>query len=337
MDLVDKSLQLKCPKTVLHLHIEGTLEPELMFFLAKKNNISIPFKSVEEVKQAYKFSDLQSFLDMYYAGCNVLITEDDFFQLAVAYFNKVSTQGVRHVEMFFDAQTHTMRNIAFETVLNGLVKAQNYAKEKFNISSFLIMCFLRHLSQEEAFVTQEDAIKHKDKIIGIGQDSGEKGNPPTKFVEVYQKARSEGFRMVAHCGEEGPPQNIWDGLKQLNCERIDHGVACQQDEEQMDYQAQNKIPLTCCPLSNLKLCVYKDLKEFDQNKMLEKGICVTINSDDPAYFGGYCMENYEAIIDAGLVKNNRVLRQLVINGIKASFLDNKEKQELITETNNLFI
>jgi len=247
---VNRSLLLKYPKTVLHLHIEGTLEPELMFYLAKKNNIPISFKSVSELINAYDFSNLQSFLDMYYMGCNVLITEDDFYELTLAYFTKVKTQNVKHVELFFDPQTHTTRGVLFETVLKGIKRAQLYAKENLNISSYLIMCFLRHLSQEEAFTTLEEAIKYKDQIIGIGLDSGEQGNPPTKFVEVYEKAKENGFRLVAHAGEEGPPQNIWDAIEKLNCERIDHGVTCLKDDKLVDFLAEKKIPLTCCPLSN---------------------------------------------------------------------------------------
>mgnify|MGYP006199236953 FL=1 len=315
------------PKAELHVHIEGTFEPELMFAIAQRNQIQIPYKSVEEVKQAYNFHNLQSFLDIYYAGANVLVHEQDFYDLAWAYFEKCAEDHVVHTEMFFDPQTHTDRGVAFSTVINGLKRACADAKAKFGISSQLIMCFLRHLSEEAAFETLEQALPFKQDIIAVGLDSSEVGHPPAKFERVFAKAREEGFLIVAHAGEEGPPEYVWEALDLLKVNRIDHGVRSEEDEQLMTRLIAEKMPLTVCPLSNLKLCVVKDMAEHNIRRLLQKGIHVTVNSDDPSYFGGYMNDNFIAIQQA-LNLSNEELKQLAINSFEASFISDDDKQNV---------
>lgn len=318
------------PKAELHVHIEGTFEPELMFAIAQRNQIQIPYKSVEEVKQAYNFHNLQSFLDIYYAGANVLVHEQDFYDLAWAYFEKCAEDRVVHTEMFFDPQTHTDRGVAFSTVINGLKRASADAKAKFGISSQLIMCFLRHLSEEAAFETLEQALPFKQDIIAVGLDSSEVGHPPAKFERVFAKAREEGFLIVAHAGEEGPPEYVWEALDLLKVNRIDHGVRSEEDEQLMARLINEKMPLTVCPLSNLKLCVVKDMKDHNIRRLLQKDIHVTVNSDDPSYFGGYMNDNFFAIQQA-LDLTNDELKKLAINSFEASFISDEEKQKWIAE------
>ncbi|WP_180131449.1 MULTISPECIES: adenosine deaminase [unclassified Acinetobacter] len=316
------------PKAELHVHIEGTFEPELMFAIAQRNNIAIPYQSVEELKEAYNFHNLQSFLDIYYAGANVLIHEQDFYDLAWAYLEKCAEDHVVHTEMFFDPQTHTDRGVAFETVLNGLQRACNDAKVKLGISSHLIMCFLRHLSEDAAFSTLEQALPYKDQIIGVGLDSSEVGHPPSKFERVFAKAREAGFLSVAHAGEEGPAEYVWEALDLLKVNRVDHGVRSEEDPALMQRLIAEKMPLTVCPLSNLKLCVVKDMAEHNIRRLLQQGVHVTVNSDDPSYFGGYMNDNFVAITKA-LDLSNAELKQLAINSFEASFISDTEKQAWI--------
>lgn len=316
------------PKVELHLHIEGSLEPELMFSLAQRNKINLPFKSVEEVRKAYDFSNLQDFLDIYYQGMGVLQTGQDFYDLTWAYLEKCAAQNVVHVEIFFDPQGHTERGIKFETVLNGITRALDEGKRKLNISSRLIMCFLRHLSEDDAFKTLEQALPYKDRIIGVGLDSSEVGHPPSKFERVFAKARAEGFLIVAHAGEEGPPEYVREALDLLKVNRIDHGNRSLEDKDLVARLVKEKMALTVCPLSNLKLCVVKDLRQHPLKKMLELGLKATINSDDPAYFGGYMNDNYKAVAKAlNLTKED--LLTLTRNSIEASFLHDAEKSVLL--------
>ncbi|WP_372404352.1 adenosine deaminase [Acinetobacter piscicola] len=314
------------PKAELHVHIEGTFEPELMFAIAQRNHIDIPYKSVEEVKQAYNFHNLQSFLDIYYAGAAVLIHEQDFYDLAWAYFEKCAQDNVVHTEIFFDPQTHTDRGVAFATVINGLQRACDDAREKLNISSHLIMCFLRHLSEEAAFATLEQAMPYKEQIIGVGLDSSEVGHPPSKFERVFAKAREAGFLIVAHAGEEGPADYVWQALDLLKVNRIDHGVRSEEDPQLMQRLIAEKMPLTVCPLSNLKLCVVNDMAQHNIQRLLQQGVHVTVNSDDPSYFGGYMNDNFFAIADA-LDLSHAELKQLAQNSFAASFISDAEKQK----------
>ncbi|ENU34420.1 adenosine deaminase [Acinetobacter parvus] len=318
------------PKAELHVHIEGTFEPELMFAIAQRNQIQIPYQSVEEVKQAYNFHNLQSFLDIYYAGANVLVHEQDFYDLAWAYFEKCAEDKVVHTEMFFDPQTHTERGVEFATVIAGLKRACQDAQQKLGISSQLIMCFLRHLSEEKAFETLEQALPFKDEIIAVGLDSSEVGHPPAKFERVFAKAREEGFLIVAHAGEEGPPEYVWEALDLLKVNRIDHGVRSEEDKQLMARLIAEKMPLTVCPLSNLKLCVVNDMKEHNIRRLLQQGVHVTVNSDDPSYFGGYMNDNFIAIQQA-LDLSNEELKQLATNSFEASFISDQEKQKWIAE------
>ncbi len=318
------------PKAELHVHIEGTFEPELMFAIAQRNQIEIPYKSVEEVKQAYNFHNLQSFLDIYYAGANVLVHEQDFYDLAWAYFEKCHEDRVMHTEMFFDPQTHTDRGIAFETVINGLQRACDDAKAKYGISSHLIMCFLRHLSEEAAFETLAQAMPFKKQIIGVGLDSSEVGHPPSKFERVFAQAREAGFLVVAHAGEEGPAEYVWEALDLLKVNRIDHGVRSEEDPVLMQRLIAEKMPLTVCPLSNLKLCVVNDMAQHNIRRLLQQGVHVTVNSDDPSYFGGYMNDNFVAITEA-LALTNDELKTLAQNSFEASFISDAEKQKWIAE------
>ncbi|MBF7682002.1 adenosine deaminase [Acinetobacter sp. B5B] len=315
----------KLPKTELHVHIEGTFEPELMFEIAQRNAVDIPFKSIEEVKQAYNFHNLQSFLDIYYAGANALIYEQDFYDLTLAYFEKCKADYVVHTEIFFDPQTHTARGIAFETVLNGILRACQDAEKKLDISSQLILCFLRHLTEEDAFKTLEQALPFKQHIVGIGLDSSELGHPPSKFERVFAQARAEGFLIVAHAGEEGPASYVWEALDLLKVNRIDHGVRSEEDDALLQRLITERMPLTVCPLSNLKLCVVDDMKQHNIKRLLEQGVCVTVNSDDPAYFGGYMNDNFIAITNA-LQLSHDDLKTLAINSFEASFLPEAKKE-----------
>ncbi|WP_448762175.1 adenosine deaminase [Acinetobacter tandoii] len=322
------------PKAELHVHIEGTFEPELMFAIAQRNQIEIPYKSVEEVKQAYNFHNLQSFLDIYYAGANVLVHEQDFYDLAWAYFEKCHEDRVMHTEMFFDPQTHTDRGVAFETVINGLQRACDDAQTKYGISSHLIMCFLRHLSEEAAFDTLAQAMPFKNQIIGVGLDSSEVGHPPSKFERVFAKAREAGFLVVAHAGEEGPAEYVWEALDLLKVNRIDHGVRSEEDPALMQRLIAEKMPLTVCPLSNLKLCVVDNMAEHNIRRLLQQGVHVTVNSDDPSYFGGYMNDNFIAITEA-LSLSNDELKKLAQNSFEASFISDAEKQKWITAIQSL--
>lgn len=314
------------PKAELHVHIEGTFEPELMFEIAQRNQIDIPYASVEEVKKAYNFHNLQSFLDIYYAGANVLVYEQDFYDLAWAYFQKCAEDNVVHTEMFFDPQTHTDRGIAFETVIHGLKRACDDAQSQWGITSHLIMCFLRHLSEDAAFKTLEQALPYQEHIIGVGLDSSEMGHPPAKFERVFAKAREAGFLIVAHAGEEGPAAYVWEALDLLKVNRIDHGVRSEDDPILMQRLIKDKMPLTVCPLSNLKLCVVDDMADHNIRRLLKQGVHVTVNSDDPSYFGGYMNDNFIAITEA-LDLTADELKQLAINSFEASFISDGEKQK----------
>ncbi|MFA0055313.1 adenosine deaminase [Vibrio echinoideorum] len=318
------------PKVELHLHIEGSLEPELMFKLAKRNNISIPFENPDQVRDAYQFHNLQSFLDIYYQGANVLINEQDFYDLTWAYLLKCQQDNVIHTEIFFDPQTHTERGVAFETVVGGITQALQQAEHELDITSQLIMCFLRHLDEESAFETLKQALPFKDKIIGVGLDSSEQGNPPEKFKDVFQEAINQGFLAVAHAGEEGPAQNIIDALSLLGITRIDHGVRCVEDEDLMEQLIAKRTPLTVCPLSNTKLKVFDSMQEHNIVELLRKGLCVTINSDDPAYFGGYMNDNFLAVANAHPLTKNE-LAQFSINAVEASFISPHAKEDLIVQ------
>ncbi|NOH52939.1 adenosine deaminase [Vibrio coralliilyticus] len=318
------------PKVELHLHIEGSLEPEMMFELALRNQIALPFTTPEEVKAAYEFTNLQSFLDIYYQGANVLIHEQDFYDLTWAYLLRCKADNVIHTEIFFDPQTHTERGIAFDTVINGIHRALRDAKTQLGISSRIIMCFLRHLDEDSAFATLEQALAHKDKIIGVGLDSSEVGHPPEKFTRVFAKALEAGFLTVAHAGEEGPVANIYNSLELLKVSRIDHGVRCADDPNLVVSLAQSRMPLTVCPLSNTKLKVFEEMKQHNVVDLLRQGLCVTINSDDPAYFGGYMTDNFLAVADSHMLTQEE-LAQFSRNAIEASFISDSEKQRLMSQ------
>jgi adenine deaminase len=312
------------PKAELHLHIEGTLEPELAFRLARKHGVPLPYATVEELRLSYQFSNLQSFLDIYLAGANVLRDEDDFHALTAAYLRKAHEQGIVHVEIFFDPQTHTERGVAFVTVLNGIHRALLQAQRELGITHRLIMCFLRHLSADDAMLTLEQALPYKAVIAGIGLDSSETGNPPSKFATVFRRARSEGLLAVAHAGEEGPPAYIREALDILTVQRIDHGVRCEEDADLVERLARDRIPLTMCPLSNVKLKVFEHAGQHNLRRLLQRGLCVTVNSDDPAYFGGYLLENYLAL-HRELGMSATELTQLARNSFEASFLPAADK------------
>ncbi len=304
------------PKAELHLHIEGSLEPELMFKLAQRNGIKLPWNDIEGLRKAYNFSNLQEFLDLYYQGANVLKTEQDFYDLTWAYLQKCKEQCVTHVEPFFDPQTHTDRGVPFEVVITGISKALQDAKSQLGISSGLILCFLRHLSEEAALKTLADALPYQDHFIAVGLDSSEVGFPPSKFQRVFEKARNAGLLAVAHAGEEGPPEYIWEALDLLKVKRIDHGVRAIEDERLMKRLIDEQIPLTVCPLSNIKLCVFDEMKQHVILDMLDRGVKVTVNSDDPAYFGGYMNENFQAMFDH-LGMTQQQAEQLIQNGFDA--------------------
>jgi adenosine deaminase len=318
------------PKAELHLHIEGTLEPELMFELAGRNGIQLAYASVEEVRRAYVFSDLQSFLDIYYAGCRVLLKEQDFYDLTYAYLVRAAGQGVRHTEIFFDAQTHTDRGVPFETVISGIHRALKDGRARLGVTSGLILCFLRHLSAEAAMQTLGEALPYREWILAVGLDSSEVGHPPAKFKDVYDRARAAGLLAVAHAGEEGPPAYVWEALDILKARRIDHGVRCLEDERLVGRLVEEQIPLTVCPLSNVRLRVFPSLRTHNLKQMLDRGLLVTVNSDDPAYFGGYVADNFEASAEAMELSREQLL-VLARNSFVASFLPEPQKRRHLDE------
>lgn len=320
---------VKLPKAELHLHIEGTLEPDLMFKLAMRNGVHLPYPDIESVKRAYAFSDLQSFLDIYYAACAVLVEERDFYELTLAYLMRARMDGVRHAEIFFDPQTHTARGVDFATMIRGITRALVDGRQ-LGISSRLIMCFLRHLPAEDAMSTLEQALPYGELITGVGLDSSEVGNPPVNFQDVFERAIGYGFRVVAHAGEEGPPEYIWQALDVLGAERIDHGVRCLEEPRLVERLASERIPLTVCPLSNVMLRVFPRLEQHPLAVMLERGLCVTVNSDDPAYFGGYVGENFSAVRDA-LSLSDDALVKIARHSFEASFLDETTKTDYLAE------
>ncbi len=315
------------PKVELHLHLEGTLEPELMFELAKRNHIDIPFNSISQVRDAYSFHNLQSFLDIYFQGANVLINEQDFFDLTWAYLLRCQADNVLHTEVFFDPQTHTARGISFETVVNGIHRALEQGNTELGISSKLIMCFLRHLDEDSAFKSLQQAQPHRDKIVAVGLDSSEIGHPAAKFERVFKQAINLGFLTVAHAGEEGQASNIREALNLLQITRIDHGVRCSEDAELVKQLASKRIPLTVCPLSNVKLKVFDTMAQHNIVELLRQGLCVTINSDDPAYFGGYMVDNFFAVANAHPMDKAEIA-QFTFNAIEASFISKSEKERL---------
>ena len=304
------------PKAELHLHLGGALEPELMFALARRNGIELPWSDVDVLRQAYSFNNLQEFLDLYYQGANVLRTEQDFYDLTWAYLQKCQAQGVVHVEPFYDPQTHTERGIPFEVAINGISGAMRDGREQLGITGGLILSFLRHLSEDDAFRTLEQAMPFRDQFFAVGLDSAEQGHPPSKFERVFAKARSEGFLAVAHAGEEGPPEYIWQALDLLKVSRIDHGVRAAEDPKLLDRLADEQIPLTVCPLSNIKLRVFQDMTHHNILDLLEQGLQVTVNSDDPSYFDGYVLENFVALRD-GLGMTEEQARRLAQNSMDA--------------------
>ncbi|MBL7887185.1 MAG: adenosine deaminase [Flavobacterium sp.] len=316
------------PKAELHLHIEGSFEPELMFALAQRNQIAIPYQTIEEVKQAYQFSCLQDFLNIYYAGASVLIHEQDFYELTMAYLTKCHEENVLHTEIMFDPQTHTQRGISFETIIKGIRRAQEEAQQKWGISSLLIMSYLRHLSEEEAFETLQQSLPFKHWIIAVGLDSSEKGNPPSKFYKVFEASAKEGYALLAHAGEEGPAEYVWEAIDGLKIIRIDHGNNCLDDEKLVDEIVKRDMALTVCPLSNLELRVVTDLKDHPLKTMLNKGIKATVNSDDPAYFGGYLNQNFIAIQEALQLTKEEII-VLAKNSFQYSLLDENRKNELL--------
>ena len=330
LDPVRAALIRRLPKVELHLHIEGTLEPEMMFALATKHGVALPYGSVDEVRAAYQFEDLQSFLDLYYAGCDVLRDRDDFRALAAAYFERAAADHIVHAELFFDPQTHTARGVAMATIFGGLHDAMAEAKTRYGITSSLILCFLRHLPEADALATLEAALPYRDQFIGVGLDSGEHGNPPSKFVRVFELARAAKLHVVAHAGEEGPAAYIREALTLLGAERIDHGVRCDEDPELVNELALSQVPLTVCPLSNKALRVTPDLSTHNFAKLLRAGLAVTINSDDPAYFGGYLGENYLQIA-AALDLTAEELITVAENGVRAAFVGAQEKDAMLSK------
>ena len=326
----------RMPKAELHIHIEGSLEPELIFALAQRNGVNLPHASVQALRQAYAFTDLQSFLDLYYAGASVLLQEEDFFDMAMAYFRQAATDGVVHAEVFFDPQTHTARGVAMGTVIQGLARARQEAERALGLSSALILCFLRHLSEDDAFATLEAALPLREQFIGVGLDSSERGHPPEKFARVFERCRSLGLHLVAHAGEEGPPAYIRTALEQLQVQRIDHGVRCVDDPALVAELARRQIPLTVCPLSNVKLRVYPDMAAHRLPQLLQAGLCVTVNSDDPAYFGGYVGENYRALFEAHPSLGPPQAWQLARHSLDASFAPEPVKAGWRARLNEVF-
>jgi adenosine deaminase len=325
----------RMPKAELHIHIEGSLEPELIFALAARNGLSLPYPDVAALRRAYAFTDLQSFLDIYYAGASVLVQEQDFFDMALAYLSRAAAEQVLHAEIFFDPQTHTARGVSIETVIKGLHRACLEAQVRFGLSATLILCFLRHLSEAEAFATLEQALPWRECFIGVGLDSSEIGHPPEKFARVFARCGELGLHRVAHAGEEGPPSYIWSALDLLGVERIDHGVQALQDRALMQRLAKERIPLTVCPLSNLKLCVFRQLSQHNLGALLEHGLVATVNSDDPAYFGGYLNENFTQTFAATGLGAAQAY-QLARNSFEASFIDDSRRRNYIEQLDELF-
>ena len=324
------------PKAELHIHIEGSLEPELIFALAQRNSVALPYASVDALRAAYAFSDLQSFLDIYYAGASVLLKEQDFFDMAWAYFERAAADHVVRAELFFDPQTHTERGVDIATVINGLSRACQRAHAELDISAGLILCFLRHLSEEAALATLDAALTHRAQFIGVGLDSSERGHPPEKFARVFARARELGLHVVAHAGEEGPPAYIWNALDVLKVQRIDHGVRCLEDAALVQRLAIERMPLTVCPLSNVKLCVFKTLAEHNLPALLNAGLCVTLNSDDPAYFGGYINDNFVQTFAALPQLNSQHAYALAAHSFEASFAPASDKARWLRALDEVF-
>jgi len=324
------------PKAELHIHIEGSLEPEMIFALAERNRVQLPYASVDALRRAYAFTDLQSFLDIYYAGASVLLTEQDFYDMARAYLVRAAADNVVRAEIFFDPQTHTARGVSMATVVHGLHRACVDARAELGVSAALIMSFLRHLSEEDAFATLEQALPYLDRIIGVGLDSSERGNPPEKFARVFARCRELGLHLVAHAGEEGPPAYIWNALDVLHAERIDHGVQAVHDAALMRRLAAERVPLTVCPLSNLKLCVFADLAAHNLPALLDAGLAVTVNSDDPAYFGGYVGDNYTRLFAAQPQLGSGHAWQLLANSLQASFAPQADKDAWLARLRQCF-
>ena len=327
-EVATKEFLAGMPKAELHMHIDGALSPAMMFALGERNQVKLPYKSVAEIEAAYQFTNLQSFLDLLYQGASVLKHEQDYYDLTRDYFSKCKEDNVVHTELSFDPQTHTERGIAFDTVISGILRAMEDARKEWGISSKLVMDFLRHLSAENAMQTLEQALPWKDKIIAVGLDSSEMGHPPSKFIEVFARAREEGFRVVAHAGEEGPPAYIWEAINLLKVDRIDHGVRSDEDPALMEYLRETQIPLTVCPLSNVRLCVYDKMQDHNLFTLMDAGLRVMVNSDDPTYFGGYLNDNFFALADAFPITRAQAL-QLAHNSITASFISDAEKTHFI--------
>jgi adenosine deaminase len=325
---MDESFIRGLPKAELHLHLEGSFEPELMFAIARRNKADIPFKSVEEVRAAYRFANLQDFLDIYYRSADVLRTEEDFYELTLAYLKRAAADGVRHAEVFFDPQTHTARGIAFATVADGILKALAEGEAQFGVTSKLILCFLRHLSEEDAFAALQQAEPYLGRIVAVGLDSSEVGHPPSKFARVFAAARGHGLKLVAHAGEEGPADYVWEALDLLHVDRIDHGNNSLDDPKLVARLVAEKMTLTVCPLSNLKLCVVKDMREHPLKRMLDFGLRATVNSDDPAYFGGTVHDNFVAVAEALSLTRAEIVT-LAKNSFLGSFLSDAEKSRTL--------
>jgi adenosine deaminase len=335
MDDKLRELLQKMPKAELHIHIEGSLEPELIFALAERNGVKLNYPSVDALRRAYAFTDLQSFLDIYYAGASVLLKEQDFYDMTWAYLQRARADNVKHAEIFFDPQTHTDRGVPFATAINGIDRALQDARREWGMSSALIMCFLRHLSEEEAFKTLEQALPFRDKFVGVGLDSSERGHPPEKFARVFARCKELGLHLVAHAGEEGPPEYIRTALDLLKVERIDHGVRCLEDRELTARLVRERIPLTVCPLSNIKLRVFDQTKDHNLLQLLDAGLVATVNSDDPAYFGGYMNENFLQMFDA-LPLGREHARTLARNSFDASFIDDATRRRFLDEVDACF-
>ncbi|HJV88537.1 MAG TPA: adenosine deaminase [Noviherbaspirillum sp.] len=335
MDAALRARLQQMPKAELHMHIEGSLEPELIFALAKRNGVALSYPSVDALRRAYAFTDLQSFLDIYYAGASVLLKEQDFYDMTWAYLQRAHADNVRHTEMFFDPQTHTERGVPFETVINGIHRALQDAQRQLGMTGGLIMCFLRHLSEKEAFATLEQSLPHRDKFIGVGLDSSERGHPPEKFARVFARCKELGLHLVAHAGEEGPPEYIRTALDVLHVERIDHGVRCLEDAALTQRLARDRIPLTVCPLSNVKLRVFDKPADHNLLKLLDAGLTVTVNSDDPAYFGGYVNDNFLQMFESLPLEKDHA-RRLARNSFAASFLDDATKRKYLEEVDAFF-
>ena len=335
MDVALQHVVQRMPKAELHIHIEGSLEPELIFALAERNRVALPYPCVEALQAAYNFSDLQSFLDIYYAGASVLLHEQDFYDMTHAYLLRAYQDHVRHVEIFFDPQTHTARGVPFDAVINGIHRALSDARHEWKMTGSIIMCFLRHLPEADAFKTLEESLPHRDKFIGVGLDSSELGFPPENFERVFAACRQHGLRVVAHAGEEGPPEYIRNALDVLHAERIDHGVRCLEDPLLTERLAREQIPLTVCPLSNIKLCVFDRLENHNLLQLMDAGLLVTINSDDPAYFGGYLNQNFMAIF-AVLPLGLHHAKQLARDSFRAAFIDEPLRQRYLAEVDTFF-